>query len=275
MGNKKVIVIISAPRTGTSHLSELLKNVASLRVYTEIFHPDAAWGLFNNPEELQRLSEYAGTQFESISDKRLTSWLRSQPDSFVNFGTSNLPSQQGAIVFKVFPGHLSVSEFQMKILTREDVVVFFVQRRPVDAFISDMKAIKVATNRDFDTTKVGVSLSLKHFYEWWDTRQTWYESNYKFLEERGIAYCDLTYENDIAGEENIIIGDLVVKINQFGFQIVAPPFVVNRGLHKQDLEGDYFRKVENWEEFLIDVDRDGNRLKLYQYFCPDRIRRSV
>ena len=266
---KKILVIISAPRSGSTHLCELLRNISSLRVYTEIFHPGAAYGFENHLSQLEKLSKFLEVEFKSYSDNRLTCWLRNNPGSFLEYESSSLLGASDAMCFKIFPGHLETKVFQDEILRRKDVFVLFLQRRPVDAYISDLKASHLGTYNNADTTNLAIDISEDHFEAWYELRNKWFYENYNFLSQENLPYADLSYEIDIAGEPSIITRDLVKGFGRHGFSFEIPRHLINNSLQKQDLETDYSKKVRDWDLFLNRIFNNNKQIRLYKFFCPE------
>ncbi|MCG2582828.1 hypothetical protein [Massilia sp. TS11] len=263
MSAGKILSIFSIPRTGTSHLFELLTNVSNLLVLKEVLHPEAAYGFQDHFELLEELSQTMRLpRFDSIFDRDLVNWLRTHPTELLDF----LASQSGRVpAFKIFPGHLPIDIIDSVLLQREDIVPALVFRRPIDTYISDIKAMQLSVHREVDTTSVQVILDAGHFVCWWEANRVWYSAITARMKRRGLTPLRLSYEADICGDPRLITWHILSKLKACGLDSGEVRFE-NVGLFKQDLQPDYGKKVLNWEEFLEYIVVNNHTEKLYGYF---------
>lgn len=262
---KKILIGFGIPRVGSSHLYQLLNNIDDLLVYHEVFHPHAAYGIPDEQEILSELSRSLGVFVSSLSDESLTSYMRENPDVFLDLALSGRYGDGRFVALKIFPGHLADDAIYGKILKRKDVSVFVMHRRPIDAYISDMKAGRVGQHNGVNTSGLSIDLDVRAFEVWWDEINGWYGKIYKWLKEFDIPFFDMSFENDIVGDNSIILSRFVRKANEvgLGFNVGSGG---NSGLSRQDLTSDYRKKVNNWEQFLAEFEEANSLGKLYDYF---------
>ena len=76
------ICLIAAPRTGTNHLCEVLRNFPDLASYLEVFENDGAHG--TDPDSWPLLRRLTGVDFATHRDPRLIAFAHEQPGAWLD-----------------------------------------------------------------------------------------------------------------------------------------------------------------------------------------------
>ena len=265
MDRIRIVAVFGVPRTGTSHLFEVIRNADNLMVYKELFHPAAAFGIQHRPEDLEELSTELRQDFGSIFDERLRTWLQAHPERFLDFALERPYGRNKHLIFKIFPGHLKAESIKQTILSRPDTASIIVQRRPIDAYISGVKAEQLGRHRRIDTTAVAPLLSTTAYVRWWNSRKDWYDDVKGWLDDQGVSYRFMTYENDILGEPVLVFRKFIMTCRELGVALHHTKWT-HDGLDKQDLQLDYDKKVGNWPAFRDEIFKKGHEKLLYEYF---------
>jgi hypothetical protein len=260
----KILVVFSVPRTGTNHLFRLLDNISDLKVYYEIFHPHAAYGLEKFYGDLEAYCVYEDVYRHSIFEKELINKMHAAPGRFLDFAISRYNNH--SIVFKIFPGHLSIEKIKEELLLRDEVAALIIQRRPIDTYISSLKARKTGKYINVNTSDIKVNLNAEEYMHWWQMNFLWYRDIFSLVGENGLPYTSLIYEKDIVGDVDIVTENAIKKINGLGFSLRIPERLRNQGLLKQDMQADFVEKIHNWQNFFMKVNKNGNLNTLYDYF---------
>src|SRR6202012_3208102 len=164
----RVLFVFAIPRTGSSFLNGLLKSCPEINAKSELFH-GRTLSRFSRAEDaaMERAANGA-----SIEGRKANRWRKQNPaktlDTLYEAGGKRI------VAIKVFSNHLSRDMLQSEILARDDIVFAVLRRRPIECFISGMKANSLDKFARVDTTDIKPTLNADHFLEWAAAMRDWY-----------------------------------------------------------------------------------------------------
>jgi hypothetical protein len=236
-------------RCGSSRLISVLGGFAGLNVKGEIFNPRVAVSL---DAETAALAAVAGiADVEGIFDPRLVHWIRAHPNAVLDFLANLQPKQM--LVFKLFGQHIPDASHRQQVMARPDTVFLLIHRRPVDVYISTLKSIVVKGVRHIDTTGVTVTGNVQQFLAALKDWTSWYDEIRAALARSGRPFVDVSYEDDIARPDEVLVKRLVEKLANLG--VDPGPFlgIWGRHLERQDRSETYGEKMANWDQFSAEL----------------------
>jgi len=251
----RFIFIVAVPRTGSSHLTRLLRNCEPLRVKAELFHPRS----IDLPvEDILALAARAGGRI--TDDESLCAWRRDHPretlESLFEAGGGRI------VVAKIFPFHLSQEQLADAIFKHRDTVYLVLQRRPIESYISGLKANSIGGFGRIDTTSTKPTLAPEDFGKWAMRIRRWYEWLDEELRSRSLPHAPISYEAELDGVSNRdALSGVLRKLEAMGLPHLDVPQKLLGG-QRQDRERDYRSRVANWQAFekAVRGDPDGASL---------------
>ena len=246
----RFLCIFAMPRTGSSHLNKLLKSCPGINAKSELFH-----GHIKNrfsASEMAQIEAKAGGAFPD--NAAFIKWRRRNPadtlEALYEGGGSRI------VAFKVFPSHLKKNLIEDQLLDRGDIAFAVLSRRPIECFISGLKAKSVSKFGVIDTTRIKPVLSAGDFLDWAERMKHWYGWTRSTLEERNIPYADISFEKHLDGlsgaEALPRILSLLEPLGLCGLEM--PPRIIEG--QRQDREVRYQDRAANWDEFLAEAKAD-------------------
>lgn len=259
----KKICVLAVARSGTSFLVDVWKYFEHHASLGEIFHKNAA---HKCKPFLPELGRTFGVKAESVRDQDLVAAMRQAPWTAISALERGMRDQgYESFSFKVFPQHLKRPDLH-KMFKDHDFTVVFVRRRPIDSFISSIKATELRTWGKQNTTGLTVTLDYEKFSKWHRNHTEWYVGMREFLNGEGIAYGELLYETDIHTPPEQVLKTSQDVLKTLGTEL---PLQVDHTIEartKQDQASSYGEKVSNWDEFLHQVTIRDEAWKLSEYF---------
>lgn len=246
----RFLCIFAMPRTGSSHLNKLLKSCPGVNAKSELFHGHTK-NRFSVPEMAQ-IEARAGGAFPD--NAAFIKWRRRNPADTLEALYEGSGSR--IVAFKAFPGHLKKDLIEDQLLGRDDIGFAILSRRPIECFISGMKARSVSKFGVIDTTRIKPVLSTDDFLDWAERMKRWYGWTRETLETRNIPYADISFEkhlNGLSGEE--ALSRILPLLQPLGLSGLEMPQHVIEG-KRQDKEVRYQDRVANWDEFLAEAKAD-------------------
>jgi Sulfotransferase family len=241
-----ILCILGVERTGSSRTATLLSGFEHLLVKEEIFHPNAAHTM---DDEWRELGPYAGiADVTGIRDRRLVSWMRNHPNQALDWLVHRAGGR--TVVLKLFPGHIESRDELERLFSRSDIAFLITRRRPIDCYISALKAQRIGKWRNADTTSVKVEGSVGQFLSMLTRATIWYAACADRIAAASRPHVDLSYEGEIAKPDNVLLPALVAKLRLLGIdpgRYSTAARVVP--LQQQDRGTDYEAKMSNWQEF--------------------------
>jgi hypothetical protein len=264
------LCFLGSPRTGTNHVAKLLAQSKKIKSRTEIFHPSGSYGL--SDAEVDRLASISNNCFSGSLDPHLVSYVRAHPASLLD--VLDEPTNGHAVTsFKIFPGHIPLNMFRTALLPRTNIHFVFIQRRPLDRFISEVKAGLTGQYHGVDTTKLRVRLDAKLFVK--NTRyvRNWYADMAKEISGTGRKYGILNYEDHIdcpAAQCYLHVRSAAVGtgVDKLAFDPIPKDLV---GLPRQDLATSYAEKITNEREFMHELEQREQVSTAFAPFLPTQI----
>jgi hypothetical protein len=275
----RLVCILGIGRVGSNHLCQVLSCIPEIDSHTEPFHPRYCYGL--NRRELIELSRRAGASFEPSSDNpEAVKIARRHPGHVLNCLSSLLAPEKRIASFKILPGQLTLPQIERKILGRPDVIAMFLRRRPIDAYISHMKARHLQQWSDVDTTDLRIEIDAADYLSWWYACARWYMRLEAECWYRNKALHRLTYEDDIAIAPAETAQQFCAQLEPYGLgDFTIPDDAQIAGLARQDRNAGLADRVSNWPEFQRELERIGGLDRTFApfpHFRPhagDRLRR--
>lgn len=258
------ICLIAAPRTGSNHLCEVLRNFGDLASFMELFGNDGAHG--TDPQTWPLLRRLTGIDFANHRDPRLVSLAHERPPAWLD-ALELAARDRGKRVmnFKLFRDNLPVEVVEREIMARRGMRVMMVVRRQIDSYISWRKAVELGKWQDVDTTGIRLRLDPEKFAEWLDMQERWYDHWRNYLNRRFLPCPVIHYETDIDQPVERVLKRFSSAAAQLGITLRVPAEIAHRGLERQDRTKSVGDKVHNWTEFSREVFKRGLEKRAFAY----------
>jgi len=239
----KYICVLAVPRTGSSHLCHLLHSCPGINMKSELFHPKGVHLVNKQDHEVLRaLSGGAITDNDS-----LCLWRAAHPGA-----TLEALHESGGgrpLVFKLFGSHVTRDLVESEIFARGDTGFIVLRRRPIESFISGLKARSVDRHTKVDTTAVKPEADPVRFVKWARYVQRWYEWIDEQIAARGLPAIRTSYETHLKSvAPQDALTNTLAALEGIGF----PHFETGRKLFfatQQDREERFQDRVANWDAF--------------------------
>jgi len=246
----RILCVIGVARTGSGLLIDTLAQFDRFFVRGEIFHPVAGVKDTENLRvDIPRLAAMSGMDAGDVDG--LTAWARTNPNVVLD---ALLADGQGrSLAFKIFPAHLEPAQLEL-LFARRDIAFLFLLRRPIDSYISVVKAQSLKAWRNADTSDVRIRADVRGFVEKCRVWSRWYATARTLVARHGHASGDILYDADLRRADRPL--RVASAVRAIGLDPGAfDPEIATRS--RQDNEMDYARKVENWSEFKAALDAAG------------------
>jgi hypothetical protein len=241
--NTRFVCILATSRTGSSHLIELLRHCPELNVKGELFHVDNIRHLTKSDKAV--LQE--ASNGEAADPKSLCEWRRKYPRQ-----TLDLLYESGnrrPLVFKLFWDHLPKKIVADEIFGCPDIGFILLRRRPIDSYISRLKAAVATQHAGINTTTIRPQLEPKPFIFWARLVKDWYEWLDEEIRTRALPCFPLSYEQHIDNRTaSQTLSEVFGRLDALGCPRRAIP-ARHEGRVRQDHESDYRKRVANWPAF--------------------------
>jgi LPS sulfotransferase NodH len=246
----RFVCILAVPRTGSNHLCRLLRNSKNLNVKAELFHP--VWVGHLDGSDLRGLRAAANGRV--VDDASLCAWRAANPgltlDELFKTGGNR------TLVFKVFPGHLTRDRLRSEIFGREDIGYILLRRRPIDSFISILKADLIRTYVHVDTTDLKPNLDVASFVRWAKQTQEWYDWLAGEVSATAPPAIEMSYERHLnLADDRMVLANALDALPRLGLERPTVRSEVGR-LNRQDREPRYQDRVANWSLFEAQLRAD-------------------
>jgi len=269
----QTIIEVSAHRTGSSALSEMLRKHEQVYGLGEVFHWTQHWEWGEKAAAFFGPGSCNGGQLKPEIATDLGRLKREDPVSFI-VKLSEVGTERGykAIQFKVFPGHLSWEAFDT-ILRRTQPLCYCLTRRPVDMYISQSKATELGKWGRVDTTTLKPRIEVSDFLTWHAARQKHWQVAMFLAKQHGIAMPCLHYEHLYSKGQ-----DPVETLRAF-YKTLGVDLGVRTGASLAQFVQDKAKtprdKVANWDEFHASLEALGKTALLDSFDmkgAPMRVR---
>ncbi len=244
----RFVCILAVPRTGSTHVVRLLSSCRQLNIKRELFDKSGGNGGLGK-RDLPALETAAGG---GVTDPAaLSEWRRQHPTETLE--TLHANGAYATLVFKLFPNHLTKEQIAEHIFSRDDVAYIILKRRPIDSYISSLKAEIVGTHSDVETTSVKPALETEAFVRWIKKVRKWYTWIGRELEQRNRPRFELSYDDHLNGKSNAdALSTVLDAMIAMGVPAVERPVDISSSV-RQDREPRYQDRVSNWESFETEM----------------------
>jgi hypothetical protein len=258
------ICLITAPRTGTNHLCEVLRNFEDVAIYREVFESDGVHGTDSGTWALLR--QLTGVDFINHKDKRLIAFAQEKPAELLEALEAAAKSQGKRVMsFKLFRNNLPLEVIEGQIMPRHGLRAVFIVRKQIDSYISWRKAVELGIWQGADTTGMLLPLDADRFQGWLVQQEQWYRHWKAYLERRFMPIPVLRYETDIDQPPERVLKRFSAAAAQVGITLRPPAAVTHSGLERQDRARSLADKVSNWAEFSREIFARGLERRTFGY----------
>jgi hypothetical protein len=255
----RFLCVFGIPRTGSSHLNRLFRSCPEFSAKSELFHRRANGRLSQG--ELAAMRERSAGAVTDIAS--FVAWRRQHPLDTLE--ALHAGSGGRVVTFKAFPGHVPRALLESELFPRDDVGFAVLRRRPIESYISGLKAKSISRFGRIDTTEMKPSLSADEFVAWAKRMKGWYGYTREKLEARGAPYARISYEKHLDGRsDSEALGAVLELIEPLGFAGITVPRNV-AGHERQDRERRYQDRVGNWDAFAEAMRSDARRAQLLRW----------
>jgi hypothetical protein len=255
----RFLCIFGIPRTGSMHLCKLLRSCPEFNVKPELFHGDRRTPI--TIREMAALRERSGGAVTDMDS--FIAWRRTHV-----FDTLEALHEGGRgriVTVKMFPGHGSRKAMETELLPRADVACALLARRPIDSYISNLKAKTLDAYGSVDTTDLKPALSADDFLGWARVTKRWYAHVEGRLEARGAPYARISYERILEDRPDAdTLRDVLALLAPLGLTGIAVPPTIKGG-QRQDKERRYRDRIANWYGFKAAVQADPEGAELLEW----------
>lgn len=248
--DKKLITVLSIPRTGSNYFCNLIENsFTNINVTYELFHPDKCY-INNNNNNNKDLYDKISLLYDVSGDLRhnnLHEKIKNDPYQLIK-NIKNVCNEEN-ILFKLFLDHLPI-ENAKEILLNSSLIVFL-KRKFLDTFISDEKGYLLKKYSNVDTTNIKIEFKPKHYEKKLNHINKYYNIFKNFILENEISYIEIDYDDfhQLNLKEQQRFLKKMFDIYLHGNNIQMNENVINIEVFKQDRSQCYEDKIENYEEF--------------------------
>jgi hypothetical protein len=258
------ICLIAAPRTGTNHLCEVLKNFPDLAPYGGLFAPEGPHGI--DQESWPLLRQLTGIEFTNLRDRKLADFVHEHPTAWLDAVSEvATASRKRVLSFKINRDDLPIEVMEREILARPGLRMMTVVRRQVDSYVSWRKAVELGRWRDIDTTGMRLKLDADRFEDWLVQQERWYEHWRNILNRRFLPCPVVRYEIDIDVPVDRVLRRFASAAAVVGITLKAPAEMPHQGLVRQDKAKSIADKVTNWAEFSREIFSRGLERRAFGY----------
>jgi hypothetical protein len=247
----RFICVLAMPRTGSSHLNKLLKSIPQINAKSELFHAQIQ-GAFSRRE----LEEFEKRGAPAQDRGTFNPWRRQHPvetlEAIYQGGRKRI------VAFKLFPNHLKRPDLKSAFFPREDMGFVILRRRPIECYISGVKAREAGKFTRIDTTAIKPGLSVEDFLEWGKRMRRWYDWFAEELAARGRPFGEVSYEKHLDGRPGgESLAYILPMLRSLGFDTLTMPHEVIEG-ERQDQEPRFQERISNWVAFETEMRERGH-----------------
>ena len=246
------ICLITAPRTGTNHLSEVLRNFSELAPFGEVFDLDGVQGV--DAADWPVLRHETGIDFSALNDPRLVAFAHEKPGAWLD-ALEKAAAARGKrfMSFKLVRGNMSFDDIEQQIMPRRGLRLVMVVRKQIDAYVSWRKAIELGKWQGVDTTGMRLTLDPDKFEQWLDAQERWFDHWRNYLNRHFLPLPVVRYEIDIDIPTERALRRFISAAGIVGIALRPPATITHHGFERQDKAKLAADKVSNWAEFNREI----------------------
>lgn len=258
------LCLVSAPRTGTGHLGELLRNFPELASLGRVFSPAGPEGV--PPEFWPALRQVSGITPGGNGSTQLLELARDRPGTWLEAIESATREHGRRLVsFRLWPGDLAPEVIGSEVVPRPGMRVIAVVRRQIDTYVSWRKATALGKWRDADTTGVRPVLDIEDFEDWLAQQERWYHHWRDLIARRYLPLPILRYEIDIDIPIERALKRIASAAALVGVTLRPPVAITHSGLQRQDTSRAIADKIDNWGPFSRELSARGLERRAFGY----------
>lgn len=240
---------------------ELLHSCPEFDVRGELFHPAT---VYSNSLSRQDISNVmAASQGQITDDRSLCEWRALNPLRTLEIVAERRNLQ--AVVFKLFPEHLARETIASQLFDRDDIRYILLRRRPIESFISRLKAGEVRAHGVVDTTTFKPVLEATSVANWCRRVKGWYDWLSEEIAARNLPCFLLSYERHLRDKSDAeALSQILESLEGMGLPPVKRPQEI-RARVRQDKEVEYRNRVANWPQFESDMQLSLRNARLLEW----------
>lgn len=243
--NKKIILIISEPRTGSNLLTEALKLYCPFRIINEFYLSPS--GFYIRPDHIP--DDLPHKKLIRDDERReLAGFLNTEQDDYISLitGIRSKPIDALRKLNELVPEHLVVKihGFQfdelnlitLGLLDLQEIQVVLLERSSrLHSYVSNQKARQFDKWHNVDTSNIKIKIDKEDFLKEQFRSLSWYADVRHNLHIRNKSYLEVNYEKDLE------------FINKQSFYNLFDPWFekIKLPVTKTDYELKYFKKQNN------------------------------
>ncbi|MEZ5831881.1 MAG: sulfotransferase [Dongiaceae bacterium] len=261
-----LVCMLGVGRVGSNHLTRSLGSVPEIDSRAEIFNKARSYALTR--PELKELSRRLGKRFKpSNRNPKALRAIKRRPGLVLDCIAALRQPQKRIVSFKVIFSQLTAGLIARQIIGRPDTIIVFLRRRPVEVYISQMKAWRLQEWHSVDTTDLKIQVDADEFLKWRRARDIWYRRLEAACWYRNKPFQHLTYEDDIDRRQSEAIYRFCALLEPYGLTgFTMPDDAKIKGLFRQDRNEDIADRVANWPDFQRRLETMGCLDKAFEPF---------
>lgn len=261
-----VILILTADRSGSNLLADMLGNLAGNRRLMEVFHRNVRGDVQRNEAFFAGLQKTLGFSFSDINDPKIGRFIA---DNRVKYFDALCATAQElgfqSLSCKIFPHQILLPELE-QILARPNLRVIFLLRRRIDRHISLQKGRIVKNYINADTTAVLPEFDVADFLDAAMANDLGMDQFLQAVQAASKPFAVLEYDRDINIPDEFRSLRVAKALENIGVLAKFTPHTPPNWIKKQDTNPDWRDKVANG--FLAAASLAGLGLLEYAQSAP-------
>ena len=256
------VLIYSIPRTGSTNFIQTLSGFSKVVAFAELFHHEEIYPGHQNYNEF--LAYLRQKNIESnLQDRKLRAKLRSDFDYSFNLLWDFVREQNKSVLtMKIFDLHLPANRLET-LISRYKFPSILLQRRPIDAYVSNLKASAKKSFQYEDTTSVSISIDTERYLNWHQRATYYFTTLYTWHKKHAVDFIVTSYEELHNAESS------TKELSQQIFQelgVSVGEYKVDLSLEKQNKSSIISDSVKNWDQFTQEITDFNAEETLYEHF---------
>jgi hypothetical protein len=220
--------------------------------FGEIFNAGAVIGTKHH-NLLEYISHRLGTSITEPSDRRLTTFFRTEPlEALRVLGDAARLAGAKYVSYKIFPRQLEREDLS-RLLASPGRTVLFIVRRRLDAYISYQKALQTAAWKNASTADTLPTIDAHQFMKWARATDEWFDDCVQLAEAHGKSFKIARYSEDVDVPKLRLMWNIQRNLGDLGVNVTMPVGEVPTRFSRQDRAVDPFRKISNGEELRVEL----------------------
>ncbi|WP_298636805.1 hypothetical protein [uncultured Umboniibacter sp.] len=241
---KRILLMVSRPRTGSSYAGELLAKSGPFDYRGEIFNSQAPYNL--KPAEF---AEIFGCSMNTMAPREQATLVRENALKVLSFLGAKA-GEDRVVVVKLFDNHVSKTVLET-LMSSPEVGCFALDRAILPSYISLLKATVSNSWDTQDTSSLTVEFKGSPFNGWFRQQTVWFERVQGLL-AAAEKPCQLVRYEELSAADHGHAQALLIGAAEFGLGVSlgAVTSVGETKLKKQDKAADYSNTVSNYNHMM-------------------------